>query len=214
MKKSFFTGLIILLPVVLTLFIIKLIINLLTKPFLGLTEGFLKYYARLDGGFWLFNNEQTIHVASQTLTLIVFFLLVVLMGAAGRWFFVHTFFRFADYLLHRIPFINKIYKACQEVIHTLLSDEKKDFGQVVLVPYPHKDFLAIGFIMHDTNKSKTEYDPDLISVFVAGTPNPTMGFMLLFKKEDVIYTDMKAEQALKCVISCGVMIPEFSIVRS
>ncbi|MEI8366097.1 MAG: DUF502 domain-containing protein, partial [Parachlamydiaceae bacterium] len=107
-------------------------------------------------------------------------------------------------LVARIPFIRSVYKTCRDVIGTLFTSSSNSFKQVVLVPYPSQDTKAIGLVTRDNIQIDGSKEV-LIAVFIPTTPNPTSGFLILFKKDSLIYLDMKVEDALKYVISCGVI---------
>lgn len=202
MKRSFAAGLAILLPFALTLWILSLLLNLLTFPFVGLIEYLInadfETFSQTAHGLILFFSKVCI------LLLLVGF--VLLVGYLGEHFLAQKFLQYGDLILHRIPFINKIYIASQEVVKSLFHEEHTDFSKVVLVPFPHEKTRSIGFITkRDQAAYMDEQHANKVSVFVPGTPNPTMGFMLLFDREKLVMTDLSVEAALKFVISCGVM---------
>ena len=209
MRKYFTTGLILILPLALTLMFVMFIVNILTKPFLGVVQGLLSHFHLMITPF--FSHPQVILIISKILILIVLFFVVIMLGIVGRWLFIRYFFRFGDALLHRLPLINKVYKASQDVVQTVLSPDATTFKKVVLVPFPNIKGLSIGLITkEDTTLDIDDTSHDLISVFVAGTPNPTMGFMLLYRKDQLTYTDIAVDDALKCVVSCGVILKSFA----
>lgn len=195
MKNNFLTGLAILLPIALTFWIVNLLVNLLTAPFIGLIEGLFNYYHIAHDHFWT-------HLLSKFLILATLLALVLVAGIFARFLFLNSLFKFGDRLLHRLPLFNKVYKASQDVVHSLFSEEKASFSQVVLVPFPNSRSLSIGLI-----SSKSHSAEGKISVFVPGTPNPTMGFMLLFREDQLIPIGLKVDEALKFVVSCGVIAP-------
>ncbi|MCB1111872.1 MAG: DUF502 domain-containing protein [Chlamydiales bacterium] len=206
LRKYFLTGLAILLPAVLTLMLAIFVINLLTAPFVGMVERTLDYYDLLDKPFLFFTGKQIVQIFSRLLILVLLFLFVVIIGILGRLFIFHFFLGIGNYILHRIPFINKIYKATQDVIRTIFESSSPSFSQVVLVPFPTKKTLALGLVTNDQHTEEVgELGPGKLSVFVPATPNPTVGFMLMFKKEQMIFLDMKVDDALRFIVSCGVI---------
>ncbi|NGX58248.1 MAG: hypothetical protein K940chlam3_01153 [Chlamydiae bacterium] len=213
MKKYFFTGLAILLPLVLTILVAIFVINLLTNPFAGIIHGFLSRFEFIHGTV-VFKNPQVLATISRILALICFVAVILLIGILGRWYFFHTLIRYAEYVFHKIPFVNKIYKACKDVVQNVFYSEKGSFQTVVLVPYPYEDILAIGLVTQDALVQGKEGEQQFISVFVPATPNPTMGFILLFEKDQLIFTDMSVRHALQLLISCGAKLENFSIVDS
>ncbi|MGK5594714.1 MAG: DUF502 domain-containing protein [Parachlamydiaceae bacterium] len=212
MKKYFITGLVILLPLAVTLAVIIFIFNLLTVPFAGALSSILNHYNLLNNGFFIFSGKQLQFFISQVLVLLFMFFFTVLLGMIARWFFVHYLIRFWDYLFHHIPFVNTLYKACKDVINTIFASKTKSFKQVVLVPFPSAESKSFGLITQDNLQwFGTEKTP-LTAVFVPTTPNPTSGFLMMFDPKDIIFVDMKVEDAFKYVISCGVILNPFSIV--
>ena len=210
MKKNFLTGLAILLPIVLTFMIVMFFVNLLTKPFLALTTEVFAKTGLLDKSFLFLSGEQIVCLISRILVLIILFAATLLIGLLTRHFFADVFFASFDRLIHRIPIINKIYIALQEVMHTIFKSDKTNFSQVALVPFPQEDTYCIGFITKDTLPEGTDLEHiELISVYIPGTPNPMMGFNFLYRREQIIFIDMKVDDALKFIISCGIMFPGF-----
>ena len=209
MKKHFMTGLAIILPVVVTLWIILFIINFLTKPFVGFVEQSLNHYDLLDKPFLFFSANEVLLFSSKILILIVLFVATLLIGLIGRIFIGNYFFRLGDKIIHSIPLINKVYKAFQDTIQTIFTSKSSSFNQVVLVPFPHANAYCLGFITSQSHEESDAEHLGKVSVFVAGTPNPTMGFMLLFSKSELIYMDMKVEEAFKYLVSCGLILNDF-----
>lgn len=205
MKKYLLTGIVILLPVVVTFWILSVMVNFLTKPFLGFM---LSIFDHVHLGL-----PPTLLIALSKFVILVFLLIVtVIIGIIAHWVFVHFFFRWMDTLVHKIPVVNSIYTAAKDVVHSLFSPKSPSFSKVVLVPFPCEQSLSIGLISKDDvpileKASQT----DTVSVFVPGTPNPSVGFLLMFRKEQLVFTDMKVNEAMKFVISCAVMMPTFKI---
>lgn len=208
LKKFFVTGLVILLPLTLTLVIVAFIFNLLTDPFVGMVSGILKHFDLLEGGFWIFSGQELQRYGSQILILVALFLFTAFLGYVARWVFFHYFFRFGEKILNRIPFISTIYKTSQDVINTIFTSQTNSFKQVVMVHFPSKESYTIGLITRESIP-QLEKEESYVAVFVPTTPNPTSGFLLMAKQKDLIYLDMKIEEALKYVISCGVIFPNF-----
>lgn len=210
MNKYFFTGLILLLPVTLTALLIIFIINVLTNPFIEPVSAIFSHYNIFNQPFLFLSGSQVLKVATKFVILLSLFALTLLAGVVGRLLFFNAIFRYADFILHRIPLVNRIYKTAQDIVKTIFTSEKPSFSTAVLVPFPSAKSYNIGFITSENMPEESDsHHRDLVSVFVPGTPNPTMGFVLLFKKEQLIPLNMTVEEALKFVISCGVMCPDF-----
>lgn len=206
MKKNFITGLAIILPVVLTVIVIVFFVNLLTKPFLELTKALLTQLAIP----YITSHPTLLIIVSKCLSLAFIFTIIVLAGVLGRLVFIRTLFKIGDLLFHRIPLINKVYIALQEVLTTLFREESPSFSQAVIVPFPHTSAYAIGMLVQDTLAPGSDKEmADLVTVFIPATPNPTLGFMVLAKRKDLIPLEMKVDEAIKFIVSCGVVFHGF-----
>lgn len=213
MKKYFITGLVILLPVALTLAIVIFIFNLLTVPFLGIVQTVFNRYHWFEHGILFLSPTQIQNLVAQLLILISLFFLAAGLGFIARWFFFKTLIIFAEYIVQKIPFVSAIYNTCQDVIKTLFTSKTKSFKQVVLVPFPNSDTYSIGFI---TNDSMSLLDPaastNTIAIFVPTAPNPTSGFLMMYQPKDIIYLEMRVEEAFKFIISCGMIVPPIKAI--
>ncbi|MFT4552709.1 MAG: putative membrane protein [Chlamydiales bacterium] len=208
MKKHFVTGLIFLLPLAVTVAIVVLMVNFLTQPFVGFVENLLRSSHLKVTGFLFITEDSILHYGSQIIILVGLFLATVFLGILTRWFFINYLISLGDYILHRIPLINKLYKTSQDIIRTLFSSETDSFKQVVMVPFPNLNSYCVGLVTRESPPSCREaVNSDLVSVFLPTTPNPTSGYLLMFRKEDIHYLDMKVEDAVKFIISCGVIYP-------
>ena len=213
MKKYFVTGLVILLPLALTLAIISFIFNFLTAPFVGIVRNILDYFGLVERGFFFFSAEQLQIVLSKLIILSLLLFFTLSLGAIARWFFIHYIIKVWDYIFHRIPFVNSIYKTCQDVIKTIFTSKTKSFKQVVMVPFPNAETQSIGLVTSDHLKGIPNAGPDIFTtVFIPTTPNPTSGFLIFFKEQDLVYLDMSVEEAFKYVISCGMISSPFTSI--
>ncbi len=208
MRKYFITGLILLLPLALTIAIVTFVVNILTNPFVGVVENLLRSLDIEGRNFFFISGQHVLRYGSQILILVSLFAFTMLLGVLTRWYFLHQILNLSDYVIHHIPFVNKLYKTSQDIINTLFSSGTESFKQVVMVPFPTPKVFCIGFV---TRKSppvcSDAMNATLISIYIPTTPNPTSGYLLMFPKEDVHYLDMKVEDAIKFIISCGVIYP-------
>lgn len=213
MKKYFITGLVILLPLALTLAIVTFIFNFLTVPFLGIVKAVFDRYHLFEEGFLFLTADQIQTLFAQILILGSLFILVIGLGFIASWFFFHTLLRFAEYIVKRIPLVRTIYKTCQDMINTIFTSDRKSFKQVVLVPFPNHDCYSIGFITREEISGLNGTpQAESVAVFVPTTPNPTSGFLMMYRPSDILYLDMKVEDAFKTIISCGVIYPDFKVI--
>jgi len=133
------------------------------------------------------------------------------LGLLARWFFFHYLVQFWEYIVHRIPLIRSVYKTCQDVINTLFETSSNSFKKVVMVPFPSRDSLSIGFVTKEDLPPVKNTEP-LIAIFVPTTPNPTSGFLMMFEPKDVTYLDMSVEDALKYIVSCGMIAAPMNFI--
>jgi uncharacterized membrane protein len=208
MKKHLLTGIILLLPVVLTVWIIGFAVNFLTKPFMGIVSHFLQETHIANRGVLFLSPQQALMYSSQLIILTCLFFFILFLGMITRWYLFRWFIQIGERILQRLPFVNKIYKAAKDIVTHLFGQDKNSFKQVVLVPFPKEGIYTLGFLSQPVPKEFSELiTHELISVFIPTTPNPTTGFTIMYRKESIIIIDMKPEDAIKFVVSCGMVTP-------
>jgi uncharacterized membrane protein len=204
MKKYFLTGLVTLLPLAVTIWVIAFIVRFLTKPFIDITTGWIRQMPSIG----LLQTEQGIRTISEIFILIGLFLFTLVLGFVARRFFFRSMLKLGDRILYRIPLVNKVYKTTKEIIQALFSTTGGSFKQVVLVSFPYEGCYCLGLI---SNRSPTtcsqSVNKEMVTVFIPTTPNPTTGYMIMVPKEELIYLTMKTEQAIKYIVSCAVIQP-------
>lgn len=205
MKKYFLPGLVILLPIAITIWLAHFILTFLTKPFVGGMTALL-HRLPLNG---LLATEQRIHLLAQCLILIALFITTLFIGFVARRYFFRHILSLGDRLLHKIPLVNKVYKTSKEIVQSLLLPNKNAFKQVVMIPFPYKGSYCLGLVSNEAPKSCSDAQKqDLVSVFVPTTPNPTTGFLILCPRSELIHLQMRSEEAVKYIVSCAVIQPE------
>lgn len=142
------------------------------------------------------------------LGLFVLFIVITLVGALTAGFVGRLVLRSGEGLLNRMPVIRTIYGASKQILETVLQQQSNAFRQAVLVEYPRRGIWAIGFITGTTEGEVQNLIADqLINIFLPTTPNPTSGFLLFVPREDLIILNMSVEEAIKMVISGGIVTP-------
>jgi uncharacterized membrane protein len=201
MKKYFLTGLVTLLPLAVTFWIVHFLVNFLTKPFIGLVTLLTD---RLP-----IASPQLIRTITQLLILVGLFFFIFFLGFVARKFFFNHLIRFGDKIMGKIPLVNKVYKTSKDIVNSIFGAKERSFTQVVLLPFPYKGSYCIGLIAKDAPRTCSEAEhQDLVSVFIPTTPNPSTGFLVMCQKSELILLDMKTEEAIKYVVSCAVIQPE------
>jgi uncharacterized membrane protein len=195
LRKYIITGLLIWIPLGITIFVIKLLVGLMDRTMLLLPPAW-----RPEAIFG-FNIPGLGIVLSA---MIVFITGFILTNIAGR-----RLIGFWENFLDRIPLVRSIYSAVKQVTQTILSSDNDTFNEVLLIEYPRKGLWTLCFKTSDSPKKfDEETGKDLITVFVPTTPNPTSGFILFVPRDEVKKMDMDVEDALKLVMSLGVVMPD------
>lgn len=149
-----------------------------------------------------------VEIGLPGLGLIVLIVVITLIGALAAGFVGRMVLRFYENMLNRMPVIRSIYGATKQILETVLQRQSKAFRQPVLVEYPRRGVWAVGFITGTTEGEVQHLVADkLINIFLPTTPNPTSGFLLFLPSEDLILLDMTVEEAIKMVISAGIVTP-------
>ncbi len=194
MKKYFVTGLLIWIPLVITFVVLAWIITTLDQILL-LVPPTLRPDALL--GF---------HVPG--IGVVVSLVVIVATGLAAANFVGQRMVRFWEGLLSRIPVVKSIYYSVKQVSDTLLSSNGQAFRKALLIQYPRAGMWTIGFQTGVPGGDAAHHlGGDFVSVYVPTTPNPTSGFFLMLPRKDAIELDMSVDEALKYIISMGVVSP-------
>lgn len=203
MKKYFLTGLVTLLPLAVTIWVVHFFVDFLTKPFIGVVS-VLTAQLPID-------SPHLIQKITQVLILIGLFILTFIIGFVGRRFFFNQIIRLSDKILTKIPLVNKVYKTTKDIVNSLFSSNEKSFKQVVLLQFPYPGAFCIGLVGKTSPKTCSDAEKkELVSIYIPTTPNPSTGFLVMCEKKDLIFLNMKTEQAIKYVVSCAVIQPEAS----
>jgi uncharacterized membrane protein len=131
--------------------------------------------------------------------------LVFAIGIIAKAYLGQKIINITDRIFNKIPVAQNIYGIVREISNSLLLKEKITFKKPVMVDYPRPGVHAIGFITNERSISK---DGTMLPVFIPTTPNPTSGFLLFYKREEIQYLDMTVDEAIKIIISVGVVIPD------
>ena len=184
-RRRIFTGLLAIVPVALTFYILKVVFTLLDN----LTSPIFK---RMD-------------IYIPGLGILLTLLLVYLLGIFVTNVLGKRFLHWLETLIKNIPLVNTIYKTIKQIIQAFTGTAEKKFQSVVFIEYPRKDLWTLAFV---TGESKNEKDVEFYHLFVPTTPNPTSGVFIIIPKKDSIETELNVEEALKSVISGGMLAPK------
>ncbi len=194
MKKYFITGLLVWAPLGITLWVLDLLVSTMDQSLLLLPERFQT------------ENLFGIHIPGMGVLLSLLILFATGLVAAN--FIGQRLLLFWESLLGRIPVVKSIYNSVKQVSDTLFSSNGHAFRQALLVQYPREGSWTIAFMTGRPGGDVVNHlQGDYVSVYVPTTPNPTSGFFLMMPQKDVIVLDMSVDEALKYIISMGVVAP-------
>ncbi|MCA0403096.1 MAG: DUF502 domain-containing protein [Proteobacteria bacterium] len=200
LRSYLLAGLVVWLPIVVTLVVIRFIIDILDKTLSLLPHSY--------------QPIQLIGTNIPGLGAVISLLLLILTGVVATNFFGQRLFAWGEVLLAKIPLVRSIYNAAKQVIHAIFATNSEAFRKVLLVEYPRKGLWSVAFLTGATKGELNEKSgEELLSIFIPTTPNPTSGFLMMVPKKDVIELSMTVDEALKYIISLGVMqvnAPEIS----
>ncbi|MYM21201.1 DUF502 domain-containing protein [Duganella sp. FT135W] len=195
MRKYFITGLLILVPLAITAWVLNLVISTMDQSLLFVPE---RWQPRTLIGF-------DIPGLGTLLTIVIVFLTGLLTNNLVGNYVVKLW----EKLLTRIPVVSSLYSSVKQVSDTLFSSSGNAFRKAVLIPYPHQNSWTIAFLTGTPGGDvKNHLVGDYVSVYIPTTPNPTSGFFLMMAKKDVVELDMSVDAALKYIVSMGVVAPE------
>ena len=193
-KRYFLAGLLVWIPLAITAWVLSLIVSVADRSLRFLPASV--------------HPHTLIGVDIPGIGIAVTLLILFVTGLFATNFIGQRLVRWWEKLLDRIPVVNKVYGAVKQVSDTLFSSSGEAFRKALLVPYPHPESRTIAFLTGAPGQEIANHlQGDYVSVYVPTTPNPTSGFFLMMKKSDVIELDMDVDEALKYIISMGVVAP-------
>jgi uncharacterized membrane protein len=193
-KKYLITGLLIWIPLVITLWVLKLIVDALDQSLLLLPDAF--------------RTENWLGFHIPGLGAILTIAIILGTGVFARNFFGAQLVQLGHDVLARIPVVNSIYSSVKQISDTLFSSSGQAFRKALLVQWPHPGAWTIAFLTGTPGGDVEKHvPPDCVSVYIPTTPNPTSGYFVIVARKDVIELNMTVDQALKYIISMGVVPP-------
>jgi uncharacterized membrane protein len=207
LRRSFLTGLVVVLPVVLTIYLIWTVIGWIdgwVLPFVPSSyhpNALLRHYFGPD---WTYNV--------RGLGVIVFLVFTIIIGWIAKGFLGRSVIRWGEGMVARMPVVRSIYKGAKQISQTMFSPAETKFDRACLVEFPRKGSWAVGFVAGRAKgeiKAKLSVNgEELLTIFVAPTPVPTAGFLIYVPESEVKMLDMSLEDAAKLIISAGLVYPD------
>ncbi|MBU1853880.1 MAG: DUF502 domain-containing protein [Candidatus Omnitrophica bacterium] len=198
-RSSFFTGALIIIPLVLTSWVLYFIIDklnlLLLEPIMNILENWVP--------------APNIEILTKIAVFFLLLVLLTLIGLAARLIVLRNIFGFGEKILYRVPMINIIYKTIKEISSAFFLQKNTIFQQVVLLEYPRKGLYQLGFVISEARGEIQQKSKDtILNIFVPTTPNPTSGMLVLVPQEEIIPLNMSVADGMKMVISGGAVTPQ------
>lgn len=188
-RKTFFTGLLVILPMALTMILIIWIFNRVDIIFREPIENII--------GFRIYG-----------LGVLITLVLVFSAGIIARNYSGYKMITFTEIILRRIPLVRTLYFSIKQLTETLYGSKNTAFRQAVLIEYPSKGIYTIGFITSDAAEEIQEKtDENVVGLFIPTTPNPTSGMFVMVSKNEVVPLNMTVEEAVKLIVSGGIVKP-------
>ncbi len=196
LKAYFFTGILVTAPVAMTFYLayklivwVDVLVNKMLPP--------------------KFLPDTYLPFTIPGLGFIVLIGLLIVIGMFATGFLGKFFLKLGEWIVYKLPFISSVYSLFKQVFSTFLSNKNNAFNKVVMLEYPRKGIWILGLVSTETGGEIQEKLPEpMLNVFIPTTPNPTSGFLIFVPKKDVIEVDISVEDAIKFVISGGIVNPE------
>lgn len=185
LRTYFITGLIVLLPLILTIYMLTLLYRLIADFF---------------SIFPVFSLPYNLGILLNIAILVV---LILFIGYLTATFFLTRYYSYLEKLFTKIPLIGKLYRTTKQITDALFITNKNAFRKAVLVEYPRKGIYSIGFV---TKEKEVLNNKDYVNVFIPTVPFPMSGFLIHVKKSEIIPSGITVEEAIKLIFSGGAIV--------
>ena len=195
LRNWFLTGIVVTAPIAITIYLAWMFITWVDDTITPLIP-------------YKYNPESYLPFSVPGLGLVVVVIFLTFVGFITANLFGRTVIALGERLVNQMPIVRTVYSALKQILETVLKSSSRSFKDVVLVQYPRPGIWALAFVTADTEGEIARRMPDeMISIFIATTPNPTSGFLLFVPRRECIFLDMSVEEAAKLIISAGVISP-------
>ncbi|MDC1050934.1 DUF502 domain-containing protein [Candidatus Marinimicrobia bacterium] len=200
-RKYIFTGIMSIIPIAITYWIIENLFVFFSKPGKYLIDSLYQFYLFENFIFITRFYNYLAYVTGFTLTLFfLYFLGLIVSNVLGR-----KIYNYFEEFLNKIPIVNKVYKTIKQITNTFSKPNNQAFQKVVLLEYPRKELWTLAMV---TGECTNLNNISCYKLFVPTTPNPTSGYLIISEKTNVIETDISVEEGLSIIISGGMVSPE------
>jgi len=200
LRRYLLTGVVIWIPLAVTIFILQMFI------------GYMDRLVTLFPHAW--QPLQLVGFNIPGLGVLLAVIILLFTGFLASNYLGRFLLSLGNEILEHIPLVRSIYMTAKQISDTLFSNQGRSFNKVVLIHYPNKETWSLAFQTSESLGEVAAKMPEhMVSVFVPTTPNPTSGFLLLVPQDDMIELEMSVDEALKMIISLGVIVPPWPPVR-
>lgn len=206
-RSSFLTGLVVIAPVWLTIWLIWSVVGWIDGAVLPWVPNSYQPDKMIQD---LLGLDREVQINVRGIGVIIFLVFTIIVGWMAKGLMGRSLIRVAESVVERTPVVRSIYSGIKQISETVFAQTERSFEKACLIEYPRKGIWAIGFISTSAKGEISERAGnmgEMQSIFLPTTPNPTSGFLLFLPSEDVIELDMSVEDAAKLVISAGLVYP-------
>jgi len=199
-KRYFFTGLALIMPVVVTLYVLVALFRFVDN----ILGRFINFYLQETLGFYI-----------PGLGLILFFFIILITGFLAVHFFGRNVFPALERWFSRLPFIRQVYPSVKKIFNFIFAQDRVIFKKVVMIEYPRHGLYSLGFVVNEGLKQLQQVTgEEMVNVFIPSTPSPLTGYFVIIPRKDIVFLDITVEEGLRMVISGGVVNPESSLDKN
>ena len=197
-RRTLITGLLVVLPIFVTFFVVKFLFNVI--------GGILSPVVTKTFIYFGFSPSSKIdEFVITSVAFVLTFVALYSIGVIATNFLGKVIISFFETILHNVPIIKNVYTSSKKLIEIISLPGTQSFKRVVIVEYPRVGMKAFAFV---TGSLKTKSEPELVSIFIPTTPNPTSGFLIYLPEQDIEETDLSIEEGMKLIVSGGILVPE------
>ena len=194
LRRVLVAGMLVWVPVGITVLVLQLLIDLADQTLKVIPEPY--------------RPEELLGFPIPGLGVVLSLVLLFITGLVAANVFGKRIIGLWEAVLRRIPLVRTVYTAAKGFLEMVLSGKRGSFSKVLLIEYPRRGIYCIAFQTSSTVGQLATHTPDSVCVFVPTTPNPTSGFLVVAPQKDLIELDMSVEDAIKLVVSVGVVVPD------
>ncbi len=196
LRRYLMAGLLVWIPLGVTIFILRVLIGLMDKTLLLIPEQY--------------RPEEWLPIAIPGLGIILTLVVVLLTGLLAANIVGRSLVGFWESLLERIPIVRTVYSAAKKFAEVVFSESSQSFKKVLLIEYPREGLYSLAFqTATDLGEVQGRTGEPVVCTFVPTTPNPTSGYIIIVPKKDIIELDMEIDEAFKMIVSLGVVVPSW-----